>query len=781
MGDRCILPILQPTQPTGLKEMNRRKFIASTSLLGAGVCIGGRLSASELLPAQGIEIQVPQLAEGVLGYLNRIHGGFDIDLYRQILGAANAFKEGDAALGVAANDNTSRTHARTLLLNTKIEEIDEHPVFEDGILSLIQEQRDERVYGYIKHWPIEDLRSFVLERNEEEIKAIMPGLSSDVIACLVKTMSNDQLIAASKRVFNPLPNSNIGAKGYMGARVQPNSPTDNIDDIVWQVFCAWSYAVGDVVLGTNPVSSTPESVARVEKALHDIVTTFGLEEVIPNCVLSHIDVQAKVEERHPGTTGVWFQSLAGTESANKTFDLTIQKMERYASLRKGPYGLYAETGQGADQTNGHAEGFDMVMHESRKYGFLKSLKARIEAVKGKEAWVHVNDVAGFIGPEVFKNREQLVRCCLEDILMGKLHGLTIGLDICSTLHMDIALDDLDWCIDQIMPANPAYLMALPTKNDPMLSYLSTAVNNHVAVREKFGYKVNDKMWEFFQRIGIVTRSGKPTDHFGDPIWVYYQYLKAKRTALSKKEVYEKGEKILAEIKERGVPIARGYGDKIWDLEPELDAKVRALYDDAKVSLWTEMPTSFAKTLPNTILVKTQSLDRKDYVYHPGSGEKLSEKAEMEVRRMAARWGRFVPDIQLVISDGLNARAIMDTEHLRPYLIALSRKIKAKGLRLSEEILVMKNGRVRAGYQCGHLLFGHKKIMDEPRVLIHVIGERPGTGHHNFSAYISVATGIQWAANRVDHDITKVVSGISDTALKPSDAAIETMNLLVGLI
>ena len=86
----------------------------------------------------------------------------------------------------------------------------------------------------------------------------------------------------------------------------------------------------------------------------------------------------------------------------------------------------------------------------------------------------MNDVAGFIGPEVFRTKEQLVRVCLEDIAMGKLHGTTIGLDICSTLHMSVTLDDLDWCIDNIMPANPGYIMALPTKNDPMLSYLTTA-------------------------------------------------------------------------------------------------------------------------------------------------------------------------------------------------------------------------------------------------------------------------------------------------------------------
>lgn len=88
-------------------------------------------------------------------------------------------------------------------------------------------------------------------------------------------------------------------------------------------------------------------------------------------------------------------------------------------------------------------------------------------------WVHLDDVAGFIGPEVFRTKRAARACMLEDTVMGKLHGLPIGLDICSTLHMDVTLDDLDWCLDQIMPVNPAYLMGLPTKNDPMLSYLTT--------------------------------------------------------------------------------------------------------------------------------------------------------------------------------------------------------------------------------------------------------------------------------------------------------------------
>ena len=125
-------------------------------------------------------------------------------------------------------------------------------------------------------------------------------------------------------------------------------------------------------------------------------------------------------------------------------------MRKHALKRKGKYGLYAETGQGADATNGHSEGFDMLVHESRKYGFLRGLKLEINNNPNKEpSWVIVNDVAGFIGPEVFRTKEQLVRCCLEDIAMGKLHGHPIGLDICSTLHMDVSLDDLNWCIDHL--------------------------------------------------------------------------------------------------------------------------------------------------------------------------------------------------------------------------------------------------------------------------------------------------------------------------------------------
>ena len=71
----------------------------------------------------------------------------------------------------------------------------------------------------------------------------------------------------------------------------------------------WSYAVGDVLLGTNPVSSDPNSVAAIESALQKLLVTFGIDDLMPHCVLAHIDVQSEAEQRRLGSTELFFQSM----------------------------------------------------------------------------------------------------------------------------------------------------------------------------------------------------------------------------------------------------------------------------------------------------------------------------------------------------------------------------------------------------------------------------------------------------------------------------------------
>lgn len=769
----------------GFEGMSRRRFL--TMMGAAGVTLAGyslaakRASAAEV--TEPVSVGDVKQGEDIFAYIGRVKGGFDQKFYQQVIGAANEFKEGDVTIGAGAKDEATRQNARGLLANTKIKDLYEHPLLVDSVQKLVWETTDQAQYAKVKDLSMGQLKEFLLTRSEGEIKGIMYGLTSDTIGCVPKLMSNEELIKLDQKIFNVLPGTKIGAKGYMGARIQPNSPTDHPDDVMWQTFNAFAYATGDIVIGTNPVDSQVKNNLVVQKALKDIVEAFKLKDTIPWCVLAHIDVQAEVRNKYPGMVETMFQSLAGTDDCNKTFDITVEKILNYAKSKKGErYGLYFETGQGSEFTNGAANGVDMMVLESRKYGFSRAVAKELAKVQPKGAWLHVNDVAGFIGPEVFKNREQLVRCCLEDIAMGKLHGLTIGLDICSTLHMSVTLDDLDWCQDQIMPANPVYLIALPTKNDPMLSYLTTAFQDHVRLRDKFGYKVDDGMWNFYKRLGIVDKNNKYTSHFGDPLWVYYKYCQAKGDKRSKDAIYGEGKKKMKEVEDRGVDLATGHGKNLWDLNPKLEAKVKTLYDDAKKCLWAEFTSDFIKTIPNALEVKTLSKDRNDYISHPPTGEQLTPESIKELEKLRDSWKASPQPIkgQIVISDGLNANAIMDKGHLVPYLDEMRKLLGDAGATMSDKNIVVTGGRVRAGYRIGEILF--EKADDNGfRGILHIIGERPGTMHHSYSVYITVVKGSVWAQKKIDHDITKLVCNIADTALSPKQAAQETLTIIRELV
>ena len=759
--------------------MRRRKFIKSVAI-GTAVTTEWKYAGLSLLGQSPIGLLPVLSNEDIFAYIDRLRGKFDRDLYRYLLGSANEFKEGDQIVGVAAADALARSNSRALLANTLLADIDANPPLADELYALVKRTTVPATHPSLKSMTVGQLKASLQSWSEAEIHEMKGSLSSDCIACVVKLMNNDELIAIGSNVFNPLPNSRIGTKGYLGARLQPNSPTDQLDDIRWQVFDGFAYAVGDVLLGNNPVSSDVESVAAIERALQDILVTFGIADAMPHCVLSHIDIQAAVEERYPKSTELWFQSIAGNDAANKTFDISIDKMVRHAKSRSsGDYGLYFETGQGADFTNGHGHGFDMLIHESRKYGLARALthvvrESRIEKGLSPDAWVHVNDVAGFIGPEVFRTKEQLVRCCLEDIVMGKLHGLTIGLDVCSTLHMDVSLEDLDWCLDQVAPANPAYLMALPTKIDPMLGYLTTGFQDHVRLREKFGFRVNDRMWNFFQTLGVIDQNGRPTQHFGDPNWVYLQYQRKKGDHRTDEIILQEGKKRLAEIRGRGVFVAEGFGKQPWQLTEKLNADIQNIYTDAKKCIWREWDEGFVNQLPNVVRIRTRSIDRNDYILHPVSGEQLSDGSRDILLGLRPEISRSF-DCLVVVSEGLNALGAMDDGQLMPLVNGIREGLNKTGLRVAPQLMIVNSGRVRAGYRIGELLY---KGITGKRTVIHVIGERPGSGHHTLSVYITTADGSAWSvADQVDHNITKVVSGIATTALKPEQAALECVKLI----
>ena len=203
-------------------------------------------------------------------------------------------------------------------------------------------------------------------------------------------------------------------------------------------------------------------------------------------------------------------------------------------------GLYFETGQGSAVTNGAAEGVDMVTLESRAYGLARHIQR-----EGGAPWMIVNDVAGFIGPEVFANAEQLERACLEDTVMAKLHGLTMGLDVCATFHMGIAPAALrDLTLRVAERAAPAYLMAVAGNADPMLGYLTTSFREHPATRRRLGKRLTTSMEQRLATLGALDADGAPRPGIASVSHLYGAFHKAGGDTRSVASIEEEGRRRL---------------------------------------------------------------------------------------------------------------------------------------------------------------------------------------------------------------------------------------------
>ena len=235
-----------------------------------------------------------------------------------------------------------------------------------------------------------------------------------------------------------------------------------------------------------------------------------------------------------------------------------------------------------------------------------------------------------------------------------------------------------------------------------------------------------------------------------------------------------------EINVRGVPLAMGHGERVSDLNPKLKKEVEALYADAKICIRSEFTLEFMASIPHAVQVKTMSRDRDDYIAHPVTGEQLNIESIAALETLRGNWGKHIPDVQIVISDGLNANAIMDPDHLMPYIIALHKYLSGAGLVISDKNIVVIHGRVRAGYQIGNILF-EKADPNSTKAVLHIIGERPGTIHRNYSVYMAAPKARAWTNKKVDHDIARVISGISDTSLEPIKAAEMTAAILKEMI
>jgi ethanolamine ammonia-lyase large subunit len=290
----------------------------------------------------------------------------------------------------------------------------------------------------------------------------------------------------------------------MAVRLQPNHPTDDRRGILASVIDGLMYGCGDAVIAINPASDSVEVMAELTLLFDEIITK--LEIPTQSCVLTHVTTTIGLIGRGLPTDLV-FQSVAGTEAANRSFgvDLSILKEGREAalSLKRGTLGdnvMYFETGQGsALSANGH-HGVDQQTLEARAYGVAREFSPLL-----------VNTVVGFIGPEYLYDGKQIIRAGLEDHFCGKLLGLPIGCDVCYTNHVEADQDDMDTLLTLLASAGVTFIIGVPGADDVMLNYQSTSFHDQLYVRELLGLKRAPEFEAWLKLQGLTEGPGRLRD------------------------------------------------------------------------------------------------------------------------------------------------------------------------------------------------------------------------------------------------------------------------------
>jgi ethanolamine ammonia-lyase large subunit len=226
------------------------------------------------------------------------------------------------------------------------------------------------------------------------------------------------------------------------------------------------FGCGDAVIGVNPATDSVETVSGILTGLDRLITAAGAPTQA--CCLAHITTQLTCLERGI-PFDLLFQSVAGSEAANKSFGVTLSMLregrERVLEHHRqrdvpwvGTHVMYFETGQGSALSADAHHGVDQLTLEARGYGVARSFEPFL-----------VNSVVGFIGPEYLYDERQIVRAGLEDHFMGKLLGLPMGCDVCYTNHA---------AADQNSADNLMHLLAAQ----------STSFHDAATVRKIFGLK-----------------------------------------------------------------------------------------------------------------------------------------------------------------------------------------------------------------------------------------------------------------------------------------------------
>jgi ethanolamine ammonia-lyase large subunit len=443
----------------------------------------------------------------------RVHNEhFSFSSIKEVLGRANEVRSGDRQAGLAARSMREMAAAKRVLAELTMHELLEAPSVpyeQDEVTRVVVDGLDAAALSRIATWSVAEMREWLLDDRTSgaDIAAISPGLTPEMVAGIAKLMSNMDLVVAARKIRVVVRcNNTLGLAGRISSRLQPNHPTDSVEGVLAAVKDGLSFGNGDAVIGVNPATGDAKSTIEILHAVKDLMRAFRVPT--QNCVLSHITIQMAALRRG-APLDLMFQSIAGSERANRNFGISVKLLDEAMDLARregtarGPNVMYFETGQGtALSANAHFD-TDQVTMEARAYGLARRYQPFL-----------LNSVVGFIGPEYLRDAKEITRAGLEDHFMGKLTGISMGCDACYTNHAVADQNDQENLEMLLAMAGVNYLMGIPMGDDVMLNYQTTSFHNNAALREILGLRPTPEFEAWLERMGLW-RNGRLTERAGD--------------------------------------------------------------------------------------------------------------------------------------------------------------------------------------------------------------------------------------------------------------------------
>ena len=424
---------------------------------------------------------------------------------RELFAKANEEKSGDQLAGVAARSERERVAAKRKLADLPLATIIQQPLVDpdqDDVSRLIAETFDEEAFRPIKSLTVGEFREFILDDAAAAagLKSLQWAITPETAAAVAKIMSNKDLILAAAKIRNITRCRNtMGEPGVLGIRVQPNHPADDVGGILLSAFEGLLYGCGDAVIGVNPATDSVHTVSSILDAIARLIEAYDIPT--QSCCLAHITTQLAALKRG-APVDLLFQSVAGTEAANRSFGITLAMLRegrdevlehhRKRDVRwKGTQVMYIETGQGSALSAEAHHGVDQLTLEARAYGVARAFDPFL-----------VNSVVGFIGPEYLYDERQIIRAGLEDHFMGKLLGLPMGCDVCYTNHAAADQNSAENLLFLLTAAGCNYFMGVPCGDDVMLNYQSTSYHDALAMRRVYKLRPAPEFLSWLQALGI---------------------------------------------------------------------------------------------------------------------------------------------------------------------------------------------------------------------------------------------------------------------------------------